>query len=591
MGVLCAWGDRLAGLAARIEDVAGSSEGEFLRIGERLHDFYLRAEEIARLSTAVTGLVMGDEITGAIDGLREVTTHLSDYISHMDHEKEESVRTLGEISAFLVTIVQPLTGFRKMNKALRMLGTSTKIESARLGQGGAGFETLANDVSMLSVQVSEKSGSILEQKESAEVVIRSTVDRILTMEADQRAHVRRVLDKTSTDLTEVVGINATCSQAAALISSASAEVSRSIGEVVMSMQFHDIVRQQLEHVSEALDELVQRLRQGESSGERELVYETADVCELQAAQLANASDELSTAVRRIVENLRGVASREAHMSRDTRQMSGVVDQAGTTFFAGMESGLVEVTRALTESVAANRQLCAAMERVASTVADISRFVGDIEDIGDEIELIALNAQVQAACTGADGAALGVLAEAIQHLSVDARQQTQVISTALRGISEVTGRLCVGIESETSNLDGEVARLSGELTGCLARVRGVNEELISRLGRLDVMVQELNADIESVTAGITVHDLMAEAIRPVIAGMEELIGESRRLLPADTEANKAARLTELARRYTMHREREVHATVAYAPELVLAVGEASASVPAGDAELGDNIELF
>ena len=587
-GALCPWGDRLAGLTVRLEEMATSTEGEFLRIGERLHDFYRRAEEIARLSIEVTGLVSGEEIAGAVGGLNQVTSHLADYLSHMEHETDESARTLEQINAFLVKIVEPLAGFRKMNKALRMLGTATKIESARLGQQGAGFEALANDVSQLSVQVSDKSGSILEQKDGATAIIRQTLERVLTMDADQRGHVRLVLDKTSANLAEIAAINVKCSRAATLIASASAEVSRSIGEVVMSMQFHDIVRQQIEHVYEALDELVHRLRQGEPAGQRGLVYETADVCELQIAQLDNASAELLGAVARIVENLRGVASREEHMSQDARTMAGVVDQAGTTFFAEMESGLVEVTRALSESVTANRQLCEAMGKVAVTVTDISQFVGDIEDIGDEIELIALNAQIKAACTGADGAALGVLAEAIQHLSVDARQQTQVVSTALRGISEITGRLCSEVETEAGSLNGEVARMSEELTGCLSRVREMNEGLIADLGRLDAMVQDLSADIETVTTGITAHELIAAGVADVCAELRTQVDEARRLLPPDSEGSKAQRLTDLAKRYTMHSERQIHAAVANAPELAVVTGGAS---PGGDADLGDNIELF
>ena len=67
-----------------------------------------------------------------------------------------------------------------------------------------------------------------------------------------------------------------------------------------------------------------------------------------------------------------------------------------------------------------------------TVGEIATFVGDIEKIGEEIKLIALNAQIKSAYTGDEGAALGVLAEAIQRLSIDAIDHTGAVSAYLAG---------------------------------------------------------------------------------------------------------------------------------------------------------------
>ena len=57
-------------------------------------------------------------------------------------------------------------------------------------------------------------------------------------------------------------INTRCSSSVADVSAVSDEVYRAIGDVVMSMQAHDIVRQQIEHVDEALTDL----RHGLSTG-------------------------------------------------------------------------------------------------------------------------------------------------------------------------------------------------------------------------------------------------------------------------------------------------------------------------------------
>lgn len=75
-----------------------------------------------------------------------------------------------------------------------------------------------------------------------------------------------------------------------------------------------------------------------------------------------------------------------------------------------------------------------MNHVSATIAEMGNFVVDIEDVGAEIKLIALNASIKAARTGEQGRALGVLAMAIQRLSSEAREQTQAVSDALRETS-------------------------------------------------------------------------------------------------------------------------------------------------------------
>ncbi|KAF0215131.1 MAG: methyl-accepting chemotaxis sensory [Geobacteraceae bacterium] len=598
------WVERLARLSAELRTIAGSTETEFLGIGAGLHDFYQRAGEISRMSSDVVSRFAGDEVNGAINGLKEILDHMCDYLNHAEHETAQSTGTLGRMNELLSKVTEPLAGFRKLNKVLRMLGTSTKIESARLGQRAAGFDTLAEDVAHLAVQVNEKSGTILEQKEELSAVIRQTLSRILAMEDEQRDHVRMILDKTRQSLATLCDINSRCSAVAADISDASAEVSQNISEVVTSMQFHDIVRQQIEHVQETLDELCGKLNEMSVHKEElksdisDRIGETGYVCELQAAQLRHACDELMSAVESIIGNLQGIASKEVHMSDETHGMAGVADEAGSSFFTEMESDLSLVTSVLGESLETNRKMSSAMNTVAGTVGEIVRFVGDIENIGEEIELIALNAQIKAARTGTDGAALGVLAEAIQRLSLDTLLHTSGISETLTGITEITESLYAGVEKEAAVLESEVLGMANELGDLLRPLRKVNEALGALLIRMDESVRDLSADIGRTTSGITVHRKVVQVLDSVVDALNEIVAEAHALVPVAPGSDAAEKLKAVAARYTMHSERNIHALVTEikSGKAAPAATQGKVSGPlilpekAAD-ELGDNFELF
>ena len=571
------WSVGLSGMASELRSVAGTTEDEFLAIGSRLQDFYQRGLGILTLATEMVGEVAGEQVTGAMDGLGVMLDVMGRYVENARTEIEGSSDTLREILVLLEQVAGPLSGFKKVNKVLRMLGISTKIESARLGQSAAGFDTLASDVGDLAVQVNDKAAIILKRKDDLARAIGQTLSGVLDTGAQQQEQVLGILDKTRGSLTALTAINARCSSAAASIASVSDEVSRNIGEVVMSMQAHDIVRQQIEHVDETLTELKERLGADAAGAD-----ETACICELQAAQLRHASEELAGAVQAIVGNLREVARKQSGLSQETRGMAGIADQTGENFFTDMQRDIAVVTQALLESSRVNRSLFAAMGAVSETVGEIASFVGDIEKIGEEIKLIALNAQIKSAYTGDEGAALGVLAEAIQRLSIDAIDHTSVVSRTLQAIIAVTQGLNNGVCFDTTTLETEVRGMVDKLTSLLGLLRGVNEALLRSLPRMDDAVTTLSSEIDQVTSGITVHLKVSRVLQGVVQGLDGIRAEARRIAPASAQGMD---LGELASRYTMHSERKIHQSLFEQGE------EAHQGAAPLDEELGGNVELF
>lgn len=572
------WSTVLADQAAQLAVVSGTTEHEFLDIGGRLQDFYQRGIAISGLASEMVGEVAGDHVTGAMDGLGEMLDIMGHYVDRAQKEIDGSAETLREILRLLENVADPLSGFKKVNKVLRMLGISTKIESARLGQSAAGFDTLASDVGALSVQVNDKAAIILKRKDELARAIEQTLSGVLHSGARQHDQVIEILDRTRSSLQALTEINTRCASSVAAVSAVSDEVYRSIGDVVMSMQAHDIVRQQIEHVEESLAEVRQGLAVGSAGADA-----AACICELQIAQLRHASSELDTAVRTIIDSLREVARKQSGLSAQTSSMAGVADQAGGSFFTGMEKDISVVSDALLESSKVNRALCVAMGTVAETVGEIAAFVGDIEKIGEEIKLIALNAQIKSAYTGDEGAALGVLAEAIQRLSIDAIDHTGAVSATLQAIIAVTDSLNEGVCVETSGLESEVRGMVDRLSGLLHTLRQVNDTLQRSLRKMDDAVSLLSSDIEQVTSGITVHRQVAQVLEAAIQGLAGVVAEARIMAPASATAGN---LEQLAQRYTMQSERRIHESLGGGPA---AGGHAPA--PAYDDDLGGNVELF
>ncbi len=242
------WRSQLSPALEILRRLAGSTEAQFLELGERLQEVALRSSRISDTAASLVQLVAGEESTLLTSRLRHLFDVMDQYLHQVRIQGDASCRTLEQIMAQLDLVVQPLEGFQKMDKSLRMLSISTKIESARLGELGAGFITLAMDVEKLSHTVSEKSAGIMGQRLSLAALIADNLTVVHSTEAVQHQDARAILTGINAGLETLAQLNNACSSAGSQVSAIAAEVAANTATVVSSMQFHDITRQQIEHV-------------------------------------------------------------------------------------------------------------------------------------------------------------------------------------------------------------------------------------------------------------------------------------------------------------------------------------------------------
>ena len=217
-------------------------------------------------------------------------------------------------------------------------------------------------------------------------------------------------------------------------------------------------------------------------------------------------------------------------------------------------------------------------------------MADIEAIGSEIELIALNSQIKAALTGSEGAALGVLAEAIKRLSDEAVRQTDSVAETLTEIHAVTAHLLVDAENDEDQLGIRVEGMQDELSEILRTMGRMNSEMLSILSALNEQVFSLTQDVEQTTTVVDVHERTKAMADGVLGDLELIVAQSRRIEPASSEFK--ANLRHMEERYTMESERHIHEALARkrSGQAALAV-QSVAKAAADDSEFGDNVDLF
>ncbi len=621
--------NRLRAAVEALTHLTSGSEGDFLAIGERLRDFFSRTKEVSNLSASITKKMVGAEVTEAMEGLQGIF----DRIGRLDGESGRGRDALISILERLTRVRNQLQGFEKTVRNLHVLCNFIKIESARCGREETGFETLADDVKQLAEHIESQSNLLLDQSAVLTTLIGRTLEKFRHFESHQHQQAGHILSDAVTNLAAIREKHGHSSEALKTFSSRWDELSRNIAGVVSSMQFHDITRQRIEHVQDALSELTKQHPVSESdknANKRRKIGRindensalVADTCELQAAQLRHARDELVSAVRTIIENTRNIVSNAEEMTDEMGKLVGVNRNGGRSFFAGLEGGLHSLISAVSDYVSVNRDLSAALHHVTGTVEQMSLFVNEIEKIGLKMKMVALNASVHAAHIGEEGLGLGVLADALHPLSVETSLQIGAIAADLNGVIASSRDLSDNLSGGAAGPEEDTERMVDHLKALTAPLHRLDESNLSILADITGIVKGLSEDVGKSTNAIRVHMTIDQEVNRLDAELMHIVAEMRPAFPAREAGSAAQRLQGLAERYTMDKEREIHQSVAGLsnPETDRAGGDspkqrnmaaddgrcASGSSPAEreqmetgqvgsektkQEDLGDNVELF
>jgi methyl-accepting chemotaxis protein len=155
-------------------------------------------------------------------------------------------------------------------------------------------------------------------------------------------------------------------------------------------------------------------------------------------------DQLGGIATRLIDIAGNVAT-EAEMA--TAVMRGMTDQAARmaqlavgleAAAAVMEDGVRQQAQALTlarQALATNKPVIDALEQSVASVAAIS---GSIASIAQASRILSLNARIEAARAGVDGAAFAVVATEMSILATQTKDATDQIGTRARVIAEDVG---------------------------------------------------------------------------------------------------------------------------------------------------------
>jgi methyl-accepting chemotaxis protein len=571
-------------------------EREFLALGARLHDYRERSRAISEKAADITSRMGGGDLSFAIESLNRFQKK----IKEAGGSSSQSTAALSKILARFSEIGPPLRSLAKIVNFLDVISVIMRIENTRIQATETGFNTVAQGLKDLGNTIRIKSENLEIRSDSMVASIQQSLQAVQKNESLQSDQARLILNRIFSSLEPLQDKRLASAATMNNLSIRYRSISRSIGNVVASLQFHDITRQRIEHSSKALREMGDTLAHLDTRDWEHTLSDAAEISRLQAAQLYHAKEDLKKAVGAIKESLRTLADEINTISREIRNLAGIAEQTEDSFLGDIKRNLSSLRNASSEYVRIHGEISAAMSSVNSTVNEIASFARDIKQIGTGMRIMAMNASVNASRIGMEGLSLGVLAQETQELAAETVGQIHLISEILKSVVDAARNLSMdGPDTSAEQLE-ESRKLNSEIEEIERRLQETDCYVAGALREIEDLNDVLSTDVAAAIDSFQSPEVFMIEIGKIGERLESFVVRARELLDKEGVRIQSTRLNDLTARYTMKRERKIHQSVldsdTGAADAALEMDSAEAAGNAGfhpenTSELGENVELF
>jgi len=251
-------------LVAQLENVNRQTEAAALGIGERFQEILASTGEQSRqmLSLAETFSRGGGGASDVIEeGIGELVEVVEDFAARLAANRE----LVAEVEALVGTMeaIRSLVGeIDLIADQTNLLALNATIEAARAGERGAGFAVVASEVRKLSDRSARAARDIARMVHQIErELARLQASLGEATERDRERHERA----RGTALEVQSRVQSTAAETARSIELAQRvanEIASRISNMIVSLQFQDITRQEIEHVVASLQEMAERAAGG-----------------------------------------------------------------------------------------------------------------------------------------------------------------------------------------------------------------------------------------------------------------------------------------------------------------------------------------
>lgn len=294
---------------------------------------------------------------------------------------------------------------------------------------------------------------------------------------------------------------------------------------VMVSSEQDILGKSFQEMISSLNELL-----GQVNSAVEQVNSGADQVSQASQSLSQGATEQASSLEEITSSTNQINSQSKQNAENATEAHSIASKATEDAKTGDKQ---------------MKQLSEIMQRINASSDEINKVVKVIDDIAFQINLLALNANVEAARAGKYGKGFAVVADEVRNLAVKSadsvKETTQMVEETVKNITEGTTAAKATAEQLQSIVDGsgKVANFLEEIAQASREQAQAIEQITEGLDQIDEATQSNTASAEESASASEELAGQAQQLRSMVAQfqIDERYTSGRHVVHKNTQAKE------------------------------------------------------
>ena len=228
---------------------------------------------------------------------------------------------------------------------------------------------------------------------------------------------------------------------------------------------------------------------------------SSSVSELMAtmAQTASGAQETATSIAETTTTVEEIKQTADITSQKARMMAESAASASTMVESGRES--------VDETISGMNRIQQQMDSIGETIGQlneqsqaISEIIGVVNDVADQVNILSVNAAIEAAKAGEQGAGFAVVAQEIRVLADESRRATAQVQKILKDTQKAVSTAVMSVEQGTRVVESGVKQ-STETGHSIKALEDVNAETAQSATQIQVSSKEQLVGMEQVAVAM------------------------------------------------------------------------------------------
>lgn len=573
----------------RIKMLHNDSSTVFLQLNSYLKDYYKKYGIISKNVTQIFDTTIGSEGKSLSTEFDQIYKELREYKSSTEKENLSNLNLLGQLNSNVNYVSVIIRNFKQELTTFIFLTTNFRLISNNENFDRSSNETI-NHWEKIALQIQASLSKLSKAFENLKAKTNALNNDSQSFYDDSISQIFSFFEDLKTSSILINKKERESNTHLSILKKKMENSKNSIGNIITHLQYHDIIRQKIEHIQTSHMNIVESLKKDieahahtDNAEEKNAKFSLiSDISGLQAAQLILISKEYQKALEVITQNFQIIGGDLTSVSNISNDFSFEGKNSDTTITSGIKKKLDNSILVLD---AFNlTQFNSDLFKLLKEFDDIySIWENDILQPLKEFDTLASNIEDESNSVNKAQTSPSIMYQ-LGSLAKDIVGKRDEMNREIDHMMKFSSKIITGKNQDElgSFLEKEQIRLMVKISKILERLDSENLQLDELLKQNNSLSKDIIHRLEDTINYVDYYELFDNVLKEIIQSLNAI---NDRLIDGEhrpTEYDKIENLKEIEALYTVASERIIHNNVIE--------GKGHMDIPEQE-EDSDDIELF